>query len=342
MKLAIFAYSRRGRDTAARVKAALDGAGSEWRCYAPEQYAGGDFQPITPPAARFTGPVFGWADALIFVGAAGIAVRSVAPYVRDKRTDPAVLCADELGRFVIPLLSGHIGGANALAQRLARALGAVAVVTTATDINRRFSVDAWAARQGLFIESMSAAKAVSAAILEGTVPLCCDFPVIGGLPPGTRIGESGEVGICISWRERRPFEKTLLLTPPVLHLGLGCRRGTSAERIQAAVDRVLQDNRVHPRAIKCAASIDLKRDEPGLLDYCTRQGWAAAFYSAQELGALEGEFTSSPRVLEATGVDNVCERAAMMGAHRLVVRKTACGGVTVALAEERWEARFED
>ena len=342
MKLAVFAYSRRGRDTAARIRTALGAAGDQCRCYAPEKYAGGEFRPITPPAGQFTGPVFAWADAMVFVGAAGIAVRSIAPHVRDKRTDPAVLCVDELGRFVIPLLSGHIGGANALAERLARALGAAAVVTTATDINHRFSVDAWAAREGLFIDSMSAAKAVSAAILEGPVPLCCEFPVVGELPPGTQAGTWGEVGICISWREKRPFDKTLLLVPPVLHLGLGCRRGTGAERIQAAVERVLADNGIHPRAIQCAASIDLKRDEPGLLDYCARQGWPAAFYSTQELGALEGEFTPSERVLRVTGVDNVCERAAMMGAWRLVVRKTAWEGVTVALAEKRWEARFED
>ena len=167
MKLALFAYSRRGRETALRVRAALEGPEDQCRCFAPEKYAGGGFAPIQPPCARSTGPLFAWADALVFVGAAGIAVRSIAPYVRDKRTDPAVLCVDELGQFVIPLLSGHIGGANALARRLAAALDAVAVVTTATDVNHKFSVDAWAAENGLFIGSMAAAKAVSAAILEG-------------------------------------------------------------------------------------------------------------------------------------------------------------------------------
>ena len=121
MKLALFAYSRRGRDTALKARDALCGPEDEWRCFAPARYAGGDFEAIQPPCARSTGPLFAWADALVFVGAAGIAVRSIAPHVRDKRTDPAVLCVDELGRFVIPLLSGHIGGANALAEELAQA-----------------------------------------------------------------------------------------------------------------------------------------------------------------------------------------------------------------------------
>ena len=340
MRLAVFAYSRRGRETALRVKEALCAPEDECRCYAPEKYAGGVFEPAASPCSRFTGPLFAWADALVFVGAVGIAVRSIAPYVRDKRTDPAVLSVDELGKFVIPLLSGHIGGANTLALRLAEALCAVPVVTTATDINGRFSVDTWAARQGLYISDMHAAKAVSAAILERTVPLCCGFPVAGELPPGTEPGDSGEVGICISWRNKRPFRETLLLVPPVLHLGLGCRRGTPVERIKEAVDQVLAEHQIHPKAIKCAASIDLKRDEPGLLDYCAGQGWPAAFYSAEQLAALEGGFTSSERVLRITGVDNVCERAAMIGARRLVVRKTVRSGVTVALAEEGWEARF--
>ena len=174
------------------------------------------------------------------------------------RTDPAVLCVDELGRFVVPLLSGHIGGANALALRLAEGLGAVPVVTTATDVNGRFSVDAWAARQGLFLDSMKAAKAVSAAILEGPVPLCCDFPVEGELPPGVVRGDGGAVGVCVSWRRKAPFRETLLLVPPVLRLGLGCRRGIAPEAVRAAVEQVLDQHGIHPRAVKGAASIDLK------------------------------------------------------------------------------------
>ena len=136
MKLAVFAFSRRGRDTARRCLTALAGPGDEYRAYASESWAGEGFSPIRPPLADFTAPVFAWADAMVFVGACGIAVRAIAPHVRDKRTDPAVLAVDELGQFVIPLLSGHIGGANRLAVRLAEAVGATAVVTTATEIGR--------------------------------------------------------------------------------------------------------------------------------------------------------------------------------------------------------------
>lgn len=340
MKLAVFAFSRRGRDTARRCLAALAGPEDEYRAYASERWAGEGFSPIRPPLADFTAPVFAWADAMVFVGACGIAVRAIAPHVRDKRTDPAVLAVDELGQFVIPLLSGHIGGANRLAIRLAEALGATAVVTTATDVNRRFSVDEWSARQGLYIDDMAAAKAVSAAILEWPVPLWSDFPIAGDLPAGVEPGEGGPLGICISWRRKFPFDQTLLLVPPVLRLGIGCRRGTPAGAIAALVDQILAEHNVHPAAVETVATIDLKKDETGLLNFCRDRGWPLSCYGAEELAAVEGDFTPSDFVRSVTGVDNVCERAALLGAERLLVKKTARDGVTAALALNAWEVRF--
>ena len=340
MKLAVFAFSRRGRDTARRCLAALAGPRDEYRAYASESWAGEGFSPIRPPLADFTAPVFAWADAMVFVGACGITVRAIAPHVRDKGTDPAVLAVDELGQFVIPLLSGHIGGANRLAARLAEAVGATAVVTTATDVNRRFSVDEWSARQGLYIDDMAAAKAVSAAILEGPVPVWSDFPIAGDLPAGLEPGESGPLGICISWRRKFPFDRTLLLVPPVLRLGIGCRRGTSSGAIDALTDQLLAEHNVHPAAVGTVATIDLKKDETGLLDFCRDRGWPLSCYSAEELAAVEGDFTPSDFVRSVTGVDNVCERAALLGAERLLVKKTARDGVTAALALNAWEVRF--
>ncbi len=338
MKSAVFAFSRRGLNTARRVRQALvDG---ECRLYAAERLAGDEFAPIAGPLAAFTGPVFRWADALIFVGSCGIAVRAVAPHVRDKSTDPAVIAVDETARFVVPLLSGHIGGANQLARTLAAALDATGVVTTATDVNGKFSVDAWAAEQGLYIDSLKAAKAASAAILEEPVPLKSDFPIAGELPPGVVRGESGPVGICVSWRKQEPFGKTLLLVPKVVRLGIGCRRGVDRETISTVVRDALDRNGIHACAVKCAASIDLKKDEPGLLAFGQSAGLPVEFYTAEELQKIEGEFTPSTFVRSVTGVDNVCERAALTGGGELIVKKTARDGVTVAAAVEHWEVRF--
>ena len=335
MKLAVFAYSRQGLKTARRVLAVFPGA-----AYAPERFAEADFRPIPQPSADFYGTLLEESDALIFVGAAGIAVRAVAPHVRSKATDPAVLCIDERGQFVIPLLSGHIGGANALAEDLAAALGSTAVVTTATDVNSRFYVDKWAAENGCIIDDLKAAKAVSAAILERDIPLCTPLPVAGELPPGVVRGDTGDVGIYIGWEKRTPFSTTLRLIPKALRLGIGCRRGTEAAALQSAVEMVLDENNIDPRAVKHAASIDLKKDEPGLFDYCAAMGWPLALYGAEELRAVEGDFTPSAFVERVTGVDNVCERAALLGAETLIVKKTARNGVTVAVAAEKGELRF--
>jgi cobalt-precorrin 5A hydrolase len=112
------------------------------------------------------------------------------------------------------------------------------------------------------------------------------------------------------------------------------------ETIREAVDEVLMEHSIDQRAIKCAASIDLKAEEAGLLQYCGEQKLPVTFYTAEELKAVPGEFTPSVFVQSITGVDNVCERAALIGAEKLIVKKTARNGVTVALAEEHWEVHF--
>lgn len=335
MKLALFAYSRTGCDTAQRVRACFPDA--EIRTYTMAKFQRPGFEAIKK---GICGECFAWADTMIFVGACGIAVRQIAPYVHDKTTDPAVLCLDERAQFVISLLSGHIGGANAMTRQLAQHLGAVPVITTATDVNRRFSVDAWAAEHALIIDSMANAKAVSAAILERDIPIATPLPVVTDYPAGTCPGSAGDIGIYIGWKQETPFQKTLRLIPGILHLGIGCRRGTDESAIAEAVRQVLEENSIDPRAISCAASVDLKADEPGLHAYCTAQGLPIRFYTAAELMALPGEFTVSEFVRKTAGVDCVCERAACMGAEHLIVKKTARQGVTVAIAAERYEVSF--
>lgn len=338
MKIAVFAYSRQGCQTARRVMRFLEK--EELCAFTMERFEEPGFCPIPRPSKAFYGKIFDGADALIFVGSCGIAVREIASHVKDKRTDPAVIAIDEMGYFVIPLLSGHIGGANQLAANLAAALGSTPVITTATDIHQKFSVDAWAARQGFHIDSILRAKEISAAILEGPVALCSELPVASELPNGVVWGDSGEIGIYIGWQKKTPFEKTLRLVPPVLHLGIGCRRNTSMETIEEAVSLVFYGHKIDGHSVKCVSSIDLKADEEGLLAYCREMQWPLSFYTAEELKQVPGDFTSSSFVEGVAGVDNVCERAALIGAGKLIVRKTAHNGVTVAVAAEPMEVCF--
>jgi len=335
MKIAIFAYSRGGCAAARRVRAVL--AEAETVCYAVPRLEEAGFLPLAKDIYRER---FSSMDALIFIGACGIAVREIAPYLASKKTDPAVLCIDEKMQFVIPLLSGHIGGANDLARRLAAALGAAAVITTATDVNGKFSVDTWAAEHGCAISDMGGAKQISAEILEHSVPVCSDFPIQGPLPDGLVLGESGELGIYVGYRCSAPFLHTLRLVPRVLRVGVGCRKGISREAVEAAIQTAFASHDLDLNAVKGVYSIDLKRQEAGLLAACEEHGWSATFYTAEELRAVTGEFTESPFVQGVTGIGNVCERAAMLGAERLLVRKCAGNGVTIAVSAETWEVDF--
>ena len=149
----LFAFSRRGMETAGRIASGLAPA-FDTQVFRPA----GNLPELTARAFRE-------ADALIFVSACGIAVRAVAPFLCGKEQDPAVVAIDERCGFAVSLLSGHIGGANALACRIAEMTGAQAVITTATDVNGRFAVDEWAARQGLNLTDLQAAKRFAAALI---------------------------------------------------------------------------------------------------------------------------------------------------------------------------------
>ena len=327
MTVAVIAFTRRGAELGRKLAAALGGA-----LYAPARFAAdAGAEPVSALAA-WTAARWEDSDALVFVGAAGIAVRAVAPHVRDKFTDPAVVSVDEEGRFAVPLLSGHVGGANELALRVAELTGGQAAVSTATDVNGLFAVDVWAKGNGLVITDRVLAREVSAALLEGkAVGFASDWghPCPAGLTQGP-----AEIGVWVTARTGAgPFSRTLRLAPKGLILGVGCRRGTERAAIEEAAAEALAG--YEPLAVAAVATIDLKKDEPGLLAFCAARGLPLLTFSAGELSAVAGDFTPSDFVKGVTGVDNVCERAAAAAGGRIVVPKLAKNGVTASVAEKR-------
>ena len=179
-------------------------------------------------------------NAIVFVGACGIAVRSIAPYVKDKAKDPAVVVVDEKGNFAIPILSGHIGGANDLSEKIAALTSGVAVITTATDINKKFSVDTFAVRNNLHIGDTKLIKEISSRILnDKKVGLYTDYK-LKNVPDCFE--ESNEVGICISDDDKKPFRTTLNLMPKNVVLGIGCRKG--CETVEESILAFLKVNGV--------------------------------------------------------------------------------------------------
>lgn len=284
--------------------------------------------------ANWTAAQFAQSDALVFVGAVGIAVRAIAPHCRSKATDPAVVVLDECGRFAIPLLSGHLGGANDLARRLAKACGAVPVITTATDANGVFAIDEWAKHQHCLVAEPARIKKVSGALLAGrTVRFASDWPIQGTPPAGVELaGDAVQASFALTI--------TPTMTPNALHiipriavLGIGCKRGTPADKLADAFAAFCAETKLAPQSIAAAASIDLKKDELGLAEFGQKQGWPVTFYTADELRAAPGQFAHSDFVQSITGVDNVCERAAVLAAGSPVwAHKWARDGVTFAVA----------
>lgn len=351
MEIAVISFSRRGLALGQRLLAGLREKGWQAHAFAKCKSVENEFMqschPIEESIGEWTGKHFSKFDALIFVGACGIAVRSIAPYVKKKTTDPAVVVVDERGVFSISLLSGHIGGGNDLAQTAAEIIGAQPVVTTATDLNQVFAVDVFAKQNGCSISDMKYAKEISAQLLEGkTIGFSSDFSWKGELPAGLvpkGQGENPKLGIALTASlKERPFLHTLYLIPKVITVGIGCRKGTSVEKITKAVSEARARLQIPQEALVQAASIDLKKEEPGIIEYCRRQNLPYVTFSAEELRALEGEFTPSSFVKSVAGVDNVCERSALLASRggRLILRKTAGDGVTVAFAIKEWSPAF--
>lgn len=288
---------------------------------------------------------FQQSDVIVFIGATGIAVRAIAPCLKDKKEDPAVLVMDERARFVIPLLSGHIGGANDFAKEMARRFDSIPIITTATDINYKFAVDVFAKKNDLFITDMKLAKQISAALLrEENVGFLNEFERKGDLPKQLVEGTDNKLGISISLREtKKPFFDTLTLIPKIITLGIGCKKGKSSEEIEAFVLDVLSDLDISIHSIHQVASIDLKKEEEGLRLFCKAYNLAFKTYSKEVLESVPGDFSESSYVKQITGVGNVCERAAVMGSNygTLIQRKVAKNGITVSIAKKEKVIYFE-
>lgn len=282
MKVAVIAFSNTGGDLAEKLPAGLEknrgqksdqGQDLQLSLYIAERHYGElreqKFLPFES-VYDLTAELFDQMDALIFIGAAGIAVRAIAPHVKSKLTDPAVIVCDEGGTFAISLLSGHVGGANKLAEEIAQVIGATPVVTTASDIHINME-------DGLRLKN--------------------------------------------------------------LVLGIGCRRGLAAETIERTATILLWDKKIPLERVSDVASIDVKKDEEGLLIFAKAHELPLHFYSAEELALVDGDFKSSEFVENSVGVDNVCERAAVLcgGSGKLIMGKTARNGVTVAVFERDFE-----
>ena len=380
MQIDIMSFTRRGIELSAKIRDKILGEQEDYEVCLYTKY--GKYQNLTGAerdtwnkqeqnAAGWKNPVYvketiyewmrtrfehnrnGQKTGVIWIGACGIAVRAMAPSLRDKLTDIPVLVVDEAGQFVIPVLSGHYGGANELAGLLAKRIGATPVITTATDVNHAFAVDVFAKENGLWIQNKEKIAEVSSKILDGKkIAIMTDGRVEGKIPESVCIYDKtrcGKTDVVISARypvKNIPVSQiadSLWLIPRMIILGMGCKRGKSCGEIEQFVLEILEQEQISIQAVTALATIDLKKEEQGILSLS--HDWQIPFrtYTENELKQVPGEFTPSPFVKKITGVDNVCERSAVFasGNGSLLQKKNGENGVTTAVAAREWRIHFE-
>lgn len=298
-----------------------------------------------------------WAEraGLVFIMASGIVVRTIAPLLKDKKTDPAIVVLDEAGRFAVSLVSGHLGGANEMVREIARFLGGEAVITTASDVNGLPSIDLWAGENNLLIENWDALPQVGTRYVNnGGLRVYCDIDlklpfeflrvvdprfadviitnrqdVYAGSPRCSITGEGCSTGTC-------RVKVQVHLRPCNLVIGIGCNSGTSQSEIESAVRQTLKEHNLSFLSIGSIATIDIKGNEPGLRTFVEKYKFAFHTFKADELNNVEGR-EKSDVVFKATGAYGVAEPAALVAAETdsLIVSKQKKGNVTVAVTEKK-------
>jgi cobalt-precorrin 5A hydrolase len=345
VKLHIFTVTERGLRLARKIEKGFNGA----VVYPPSQLRQGGLKKRVKEAFGK-----GQSCGLVFVTAVAVSVRSIAPFLRGKRTDPPVVTVDELGRFAVSLLSGHIGGANELARKVAGLIGAKPVITTATDLHGLPCVEDIAKRFSLEIDGVKKIKLINSAILNGAGVVVIDkeparlraikeafgpagvFRFQRSVPKRLKEG-APLVVISAKADEKIPrsiSDRTLFLRPGEFVVGLGCMRGVSVKEVERACGEVLSEHGLSPLAVRNFATIDIKKDESGLKGFLKRARKPVEFFTGEELGSIRPPSGPSRVVKENIGVGGVAEPSALLsaGAKRIWIKKQKKGRVTVAVA----------
>jgi cobalt-precorrin 5A hydrolase len=346
MTLAICAITARGAALARRLGTLLP----EAEIWLPERFRADDHCRYSAVGmASLLPQLFRRGHRLICIMATGIVVRSLAPQLRGKAVDPAVVVLDEAGQFVISLLAGPLGGANALARQVATLLEATPVITTATDVNGLCAWDEAARRAGLAVEPLERIRTLNSLLLQGERIALVDHerliaeefvatPGVYLAPNFSAANRAGAAGRVFVTERRIPQleqqEDLLLLRPRRLVLGLGCNRHTSREEIAQAVEETLSSAWLARLAVGRIATIADKGDEAGLLAFAAALGLPLTTYSREELNRVRGPSPPSAPAFAAVGAYGVCEPAALLAAAGgpLLIPKQKRGQVTVAVA----------
>jgi cobalt-precorrin 5A hydrolase len=321
MKIGIIAITRGGRELAARLSGILDNS----RILKKE--AG---QKVADTIAS------NWQDydAFICIMATGIVVRSIASLLVDKLTDPCVIVLDEKGRHVISLLSGHIGGGNALTRKVAGLIGGTAVITTASDTLELVGLDLWAKEQQLLAPNRKDLTTLSTLLVnQGQLSLYTDVKV-SSLPTGLKQVDDARQADFIISHLTGIFSTSPVFRPRNLVVGIGCNRGTPMHEFEDAINELFNDLHLNRASIYNLASIDKKNDEIGLLQFAKDNCWRIDFFDSSTINTLTN-LEISFAALKHVGAIGVAEPSALLSAqsNHLLSRKRKWKNVTMAVAQ---------
>ena len=308
MKVACLYFSAYGRNIADYLRQHLEGDIS--------LYSKSTYKEALPK-------LFAEYQAIIFISATGIAVRCSAPFLKDKSVDPAVIVIDDMGKYIISLLSGHLGRANQLTNTIAALLDAEPVITTASDNRGIDAVDMFAEKYGLTIENMDDAKLITAMMVDGRL---------------IRLIAPKEYRLNYPHINDQKYDGTIIvssgLRPKVFHVGIGCRRGKAKSEIIAAISSIFVKYKLALKSIKTIASIELKKDETGILEAARLLNAKTHFFPVSEIQNVQSRFEPSSFVESITETTSVCEPCAHLSGGHFVVRKQVVDGITIAVTKE--------
>jgi len=340
MKFAIFALTKKGSELGRRLKDLLH----DGELYLPVKFAR-EGERGYEGLRKTLADVFGRYEAFVFIMAAGVAVRILAPHLKGKDKDPGVVVVDEKGRFVVSLLGGHSRGANELARRIAFLLDARPVVTTSSDINEIPPIDLLGKKFGWELENPESSASVISAILNGgEVGIYQDAGEESwreSLPSNVRIFRSLEelkeaklkAAILITEKVAEGLPQTaLIFRPKNLVVGIGLHRGIEASRVEEAVLKVLREHGLSFRSVRNLATVKGREEEPGLLEFAQKYNLPIDSFSLEE---LKGQNPPSPSAaLRSLGVPGVCEPAALLSSRgKLLIPKVKFKDITLAVAQ---------
>jgi cobalt-precorrin 5A hydrolase len=342
--VAVVAMTRNGVNLALQIQARLPGS----ICYVPRRHRFAlDLGAVGFDRLREVVPLL-WHQYrhLVFIMATGIVVRQIAALLNHKSIDPAVVVLDERGKYAISLVSGHLGGANRLAETIAAITNGQPVITTASDVQNRPAIDLIALELGLVIENSQMLSSVARSLLEEEAVWVVDperrlEPYLKSELNTVRLDDQAiepyhnRTGVGIWVSEYQPPEgvQCLMLRPRNLVVGVGCNRGASAEEILGLLSNTFERERLALLSIRNLASIDLKSDEGGILEAGRVLGRPVYFYSRQDIEKMAVP-NPSRVVLACIGVESVCEATALLSAQssELIIAKRKTANVTIAVA----------